>query len=493
MNTTNPSVKFLNMKNRLIPLLATGGLLLLPGCSLPKLETAAPSRKLPSSYGTSTEPGSSAKLGWEEFFHDADLKKLIRVALTGNQELKILAQEVRMAGNEVQARQGEFLPSFDLRAGAGLEKASRNTRDGVVEESHDIREGRSFPDPLPDFLVSADVSWEVDLWKKLRNARKAAALRFLASREGQNFVVTRLVSEVAEAYYELLALDSRLEALDQTIEIQKQSLKIAEAEKEAARGTELAVQRFQAEVRKNESERLLIQQEIVEVENRLNQLAGRFPESIDRSGVDFGEVALRKLKVGVPAELLRNRSDIRQAELELAAADLDVKVARARFFPSLELTAGLGYQAFNARYLTSSPESLVYGAAGELVAPVLNRKAIKAEYLSANAEQLQKVYQYQQTVIKATTEVVNHLSQIKNYSKSVALKRQQLASLEASVESATRLFQNARVEYMEVLLAQRDMMEARVELIEARRKELTAIVQTYQALGGGGRPLWTKP
>ena len=154
----------------------------------------------------------------------------------------------------------------------------------------------------------------------------------------------------------------------------------------------------------------------------------------------------------MPAQLLQNRADIRQAERELAAAGLDVRVARARFYPSLNLTAGVGYEAFNTRYLFNSPESLIYSVGGDLVAPLINKKAIQADYLTANAEQLQAVYDYQQTVLNAFTEVINRLSKVENYGKSIEIKKQQFASLEASVDSATKLFQNARAEYMEVLL-----------------------------------------
>lgn len=146
-----------------------------------------------------------------------------------------------------------------LGAGAGLEKTGRHTREGAVEESLEVAPGRRFPDPLPDFLVSANVSWEIDIWNRLRNAQRAAAMRFLRTQEGRNFTVTRLVAEVAQSYYELFALDDRLLTLNQTIEIQQQSLAIAEAKKKAGRGTELAVQRFQAEVQKNQSERSLIE------------------------------------------------------------------------------------------------------------------------------------------------------------------------------------------------------------------------------------------
>ncbi len=435
-------------------------------------------------YGN-TNYDNSAHLSQYEFFNDPALTGLIAEAMVGNQELKILAQEIRIACLEVQARSGEYLPFVTLGGRAGLEKSGRHTRAGAVEESLNVANGKAFPDPLPDFLVAADVSWEMDIWKKLRNAQSAAAYRYLGTREGRNYIQTRLVAELAESYYELLALDSRLDTLDKTIEIQKQSLRFAKAKKKAARGTELAVQRFQAEVRKNQSEKLIIQQEIIEAENRINFIVGRYPQPIDRAALEYIDLNLRALNVGVPSQQLQNRADIRQAERELTAAGLDVKVARARFYPSLTLTAGLGWNAFSTGYLFRTPESLIYGVAGELVGPLINKRAIKADYLSANAAQLQAVYNYQQTVLQAHIEVVNHMTKVDNYRQSIEIKKQQLQALEASVDSATKLFQNARAEYVEVLLAQREFMEAKMTLIETKQQQLAAVVNTYQALGGG--------
>ena len=132
-----------------------------------------------------------------------------------------------------------------------------------------------------------------------------------------------------------------------------------------------------------------------------------------------------------------------------------------------------------------TPEALIYNVAGNLVAPLINRKAIQAEYLSANARQLESVYNYQRVILNAFTEVVNRVSKVENYSKSIEIKKQQLESLEASVDVATKLFQNARVEYMDVLFAQRDLLDARMVLIDTKRQQLSAIVNAYQALGGG--------
>jgi outer membrane protein TolC len=263
------------------------------------------------------------------------------------------------------------------------------------------------------------------------------------------------------------------------------------ANKQAARGTDLPVQRFQAEVNKNQSEKLIVKQEIIEAENRINLLAGRFPQAVDRAKVDFINLNLRTLQVGVPAQLLANRRDIQQAEHEVAAAGLDVLVARAHFFPSLDIRGTVGYEAFNPRFLFN-PDALVADVAAGITAPLLNRQAIKAEYIGANAKQLQAIYNYQQVVLTAFTEVVNSFSKVDKYRASVALRQDQLNALEASVDVASRLFQTARAEYVEVLLAQRDLLDAKTGLIDTKKEQLSAVVRAYQALGGG-TVTWNSP
>ncbi|MEQ9410093.1 MAG: efflux transporter outer membrane subunit [Fuerstiella sp.] len=466
--------------------------MLLPGCRIPDLLRADHGKPVPATFNVESDSesgeGSSAHIDFHEFFNDPLLTSLIDQALVDNQELRILEQDIRIASNEAFSRSGEYLPFFFLGGRAEVDKPGAYTRAGAVEENLTAR-GKSFREPLPDFLVAANISWELDIWGKLRDAQRAACLRYLGTREGRNYVVTRLVAEIAENYYELMALDKRLETLDITIGLQQQSLEVATAMKEAGRGTELAVQRFQAEVRRNQSEKLIIAQEIIETENRINFLAGRYPQPVERASAEFIDLELSALSAGVPSQLMQNRADIRQAERELAAVGLEVDVARARFYPSLTLNAGVGYNAFDAKYLFSTPESLIYNVAGDLVAPVINRRAIEAEYCNANAEQIQAVYNYQRTVLNAFTEVVNRLSKVDNYQKSIAVKKQQLAALESSVDVATKLFQNARAEYVEVLLAQRDLQEARMVIIETRQQQLAATVNAYQALGGGMTPL----
>jgi outer membrane protein, multidrug efflux system len=460
--------------------------MLLTACSLPTSLVKRPESKVtPASFNNNAQDSiNTAKLKWKDFFTDPHLTALIDTALKNNQEYNILLQEINISRNEIKARKGEYLPFVGVGAGAGVEKVGRHTRSGAVEESTDIEPGRKFPSPLPDYMIGLNASWELDIWKKLRNAKKSAMLRYLATVEGRNFMVTNLIAEIATSYYELMALDNQLQILKQNIEIQQNALEIVKLEKLAAKVTELAVRKFEAEVLKNQSHLYDIMQSITETENRLNFLVGRFPQTVERNSQAFIDFKLDTIHAGIPAHLLQNRPDIRQAEQELAAAKLDVKVARANFYPSLRITAGAGYQAFNTNFLMM-PESMIYSIGGDLIAPLVNRNAIKAYYYSATSKQIQNVYNYERTILNAYIEVANQLSNISNLQRSYDLKVKQVEALTQSINISTRLFKSARADYMEVLLTQRDALESKFELIETKMQQMHARVNIYQALGGG--------
>ena len=460
--------------------------LLLNSCGIPKVTTKENSVELPSKFNVTTvDSSSAAEIKWKNFFDDENLNQLIDLALVNNKELNILLQKVAITGNEVQIKKGEYLPNLNLGAGADLEKVGKYTRNGSVEENLNIKEGEKFPDPLENYQVGLYSSWELDIWKKLRNSKKVAVMEYMASQEGMNFLRTNLVGEVATSYFELIALDNQLNNLEQNIEIQKNALEIVKLLKESARTTLLAVKRFEAEVQKNQSEIYNLKQEITETENRLNFLVGRTPQTIVRSSNNFMAFQPKFVNVGLPAKLLENRPDIRQAELELSAAKLNIKVAKANFYPSLGMKAGIGFEAFNPKFLFNSPESLLYSVAGEAMAPLINRNAIKAQYKNASAKQIQAAYEYEQTVLNAYIEVVNQLSKIDNLMNSYQNKDQQVKALDESVVIANQLFQSARADYMEVLLTQRDVLEAKMALISTKKDQFITMVNLYKSLGGG--------
>ncbi len=477
------------IKHNTIRLMVVGALaIMLPACSIPLLTTKKADTSLPASYANAAQnvdSANTANINWKEFFEDPNLSSLIDIAIVNNKEVNILAQRINIAKNEIQARKGEYLPFVNFGAGADVEKVGRYTRNGAVEESLEIKEGKAFPDPLSNYQFGLYSSWELDVWKKLRNATKVAVTEYMASIEGKNFLITNLVAEIANSYYELAALDNQLLNLEQNIQIQRNALEVTSQLQKYGRATSLAVKRFEAEVKKNESKQYVIKQQITEEENRINFLLGRVPQPIQRASAGFMDTKLKIMQAGIPSQLLENRPDIRKAELELAAADLNIAVAKANFYPSFAIRAGLGFQAFNPKYLLSMPESLAFSLAGDMMAPLVNRNAITAVYKNANATQIQAAYDYEQTIINAYGEVSNQVSNIDNLQKNYQLKSAQVDAMTQSVDVANQLFQSARADYLEVLLTQREALEAKTELIETKQKQISAMVNLYRSLGGG--------
>lgn len=461
----------------------------LSGCvpALVRNRSEEPGLKPPARYAAQPVAVKAVKADADPFgrasvalFASPALRKLVDEALAHNQELNIRFQELVVARAEVSGRRGEYLPKLRAGATAGVDRVGAFTSRGVNDE------GVGLPATMGDFGFGLIGSWEVDAWGKLRDEASSAEFRYRASVEARRFMVTQLVAELARSYYELLAIDAKLEVLRRNIALQARALVLIRVEKQAARVTELAVQRFEAEVAKYKSVLYETQQARVQTENRINFLVGRYPQPVTRQVAELKAPLPTGLKAGLPSELLENRPDVRQAELELGAAKLDVSAARKAFFPALSLDAKLGLGAFNPAHLLD-PGSIVGGLAGSLSAPLLNRAAIEAQYQSADARQLQALIRYEQSVLQAVTDVTTQLANLDNIQASYDTRAQQVARLEKSVEMSMLLFRAARADYVEVLLTRRDLLEAEIELIERRMQLRQAVVGLYQALGGGWR------
>lgn len=456
------------------------------GCQALKPTARTENKYTPATFNKTQDTVTVGTVNWREYFNDQNLIALIDTALKNNQELNIFLQEIEISKNEVRARKGEYLPFVGLGAGAGLEKSGEYTRMGAVEHQLEVKPGTAFPEPMQDYMLGASATWEVDIWKKLRNSKKAAAMNYLASIEGKNFLVTNLISEIADSYYELMALDNLLEIISRSITVQTDAFQTVVQQKAAAKVTQLAVNRFEAQMLNTQNLQYDIKQRIIELENRIRFLTAKFSAPVVRSSANFLTINLDSIQSGIPSQLLANRPDIRQSEFELEARKLSVKAARANFYPSLGIHAGIGFQAFNPVYLIS-PESMMYNLAGDLMAPLINRNAIKAAYNTANAQQVQAVYNYEQTILNAYLDVLNQLSKINNYNQSFETKNKEVEILVRSIGIANNLFNSARADYAEVLLTQREALESKMELVEIKMKQLNAKVNVYRALGGGWR------
>lgn len=428
---------------------------------------------------------NSGTTPWRQFFTDPNLVALIETALKNNQELMITLQEIEIAKSGVLAKKGRLTPTVSAGIGVGVKKAGRYTSEGAGDATTEIEPGKEMPDPLGNFEGGLTANWEIDIWKKLRTEKDAAVAHYLSTVEGKNFVLSNLIEEVADNYYELLALDNQLDIIQQYTKLQQRALEISKIQKEAAAATELAVKKFEAELAKSKASEFTIRQEITEKENEINALCGRFPQPIVRSKGDFMSMIPQTVYTGIPSQLLANRPDIKQAELELKSSKLDVEAARKEFYPSLEISATLGLEAFKPSYLVKLPESMAASLVGELAGPLINKSAIKANFQTADARQIQALYEYDKTILNAYLDVANLMSKVKNIDQYYKLKSEETQALEKSIDIANQLFKNSRADYLEVLLNQRDALDAKMELVEAKQKQLSTVVDIYKSLGGG--------
>jgi len=442
---------------------------------------------MPASYFGNIDSTNTASLNWKQFFSDKNLISLIDTALTNNWDVQIAYQRIQAAQSGVLSSKGALKPKVDASVAAGLSKFGLYTMDGAGNKGTEIYDGKDIPQHLPDYFIGLQTAWEIDLWGKLKNQKRAAIFRFLSTVEGKNLVVTELISELAASYYELLSLDETLKIINETIGLQENAFEIVKVQKEAAAANELAVKQFEAELLNTQGLKFEISQQIAETESRINFLVSRYPEPVIRDTTYFQNNVPAQLNAGIPFSLLQNRPDIRQAEFELAASKADVMAAKAAFYPSLNITGGIGFQAFKPGLLLIAPESIAYNLLGSLTAPLVNRAAIKAEFNRASAEQLQALYNYQKTILNGYVEVYNEIQRIRSLEQVFELKTRETNALTQSISISELLFRTGRANYLEVLFAQQNAIRAKLQLIETKKNEFLATVNMYKALGGGWR------
>jgi multidrug efflux system outer membrane protein len=461
---------------------------LLNSCKAPQMTSIQKPINLPEFF-TSGMPvdSSSAKVNWREYFADDYLVALIDSALQNNQDLKIALQQIEMARSGALASSAALKPRVSFAPTAALRRFGLYTMDGAGNITTDILPNKIVPIHLPDFLIGFQASWEIDLYKKLSNTHKSALTKVMASNEAKNYVVTNMVNEIASAYYELKALDAELAIIDEYTLIQENAVELIRIQKDAAAANELAVRQFEAQLYKLQEMKFGLQQGIIEQENTINYLMGRLPQPIARSTISIDSVKLKTASVGIPAQLLLNRPDLRQVELELQASRLDVQVARTAFLPSLNIGSVLGTQAFRPDLLITKPQSLVYGLIGGLAAPLINKRAIQTDFDFANANQLAMLGTYNKQIISAYIEVYNVLMLQRNLVQSHAIKSKESAVLVESIDISDKLYRNNRATYLEVLAAQENALETRIELVQIKKAQLQSQMNLYKALGGGWR------
>ena len=423
-------------------------------------------------------------IAWREFFVDPDLAALLEVALAANLDARVALQRLEAARAQYEAAGGALLPTVGAVADGGIRRFGLYTMDGAGNLGVPIYRGREIPRNLPDFRIGLQASWEIDLWGRLGAERDAAFHRLLATQEMAALVRTDLCAKVAELYYDLLAKDAESRVLADTIALQQRSLEAVGLQRAVGAVNELTRQQFEVQLRSLEAEQARVRIEIAALEAAVNSLCGRMPQPVQRGAVPLEQAALPSLARGVAPELLRNRPDVRAAELELAAAAADLESARAAFWPRLSIDGLIGVQAFRADLLADR-RSTTYGLVGGLVAPIWNRAALEAEFAGATAAELAALFTFQQVVTDATLELHNLLATLRLLEEVRTAQLQQVATAERSIGVAAELFRAGRATFVEVLGVQQASLQARLGLVQVERDRLRGTVALYRALGGG--------
>lgn len=453
-------------------------LIFLGSCKIAEPPNLPGLSEMPKTFTEGADTVSVGDIPWNEFFRDSHLVGLIESALDNNLDLLAAIQRVEMAQADFQLRRGALLPSVQGRVTANAGNLNnRMIGNGVPD--------RTRQNLNHNYFIGFQSTWEADVWGRLRNMRKAAYLRYLASDKGRQLIRTTLIAEVARLYYELLTLDNELEIVQKNIELQEVALEVIRIQKMGGRATELAVQQFTAQLLGTRALEYEIRQNIIESENNLNLLLGRYPEPIER-GVTIVEQPLpRSFRAGVPSDLLLRRPDIREAELNLTAAKADIEAARAAFLPSFIISPYAGLNATSAALLFQTPESIAIGALASMIAPIFNRREIRANYDRTVAQGMESVYAYQQTILEGYQEVVTGLARIDNYENMYELKAQEVEVLQNGVSTANDLFTTGYASYLEVITAQRGVLEAELERANIRMEIFLSVIELYRSLGGG--------
>jgi NodT family efflux transporter outer membrane factor (OMF) lipoprotein len=425
---------------------------------------------------------------WNVYFKDSLLVALIDTAIKNNPDMRIAEQRLYAAGAQFRSARQTLAPTINAAVSTGVTRFGDYTIDGVgnfdTNLSPNISDEQRIPNPVPDYFIGAAMTWETGLFGKLRNRKRAAYYRLIASREGKHLIQTQVVAQVAHLYYELLARDMELEIIRKTVAVQTQALEIINIQKQSGRINELAVKQFKAQLYDFQSHESIKVQEIIAVENALNELLGRYPQPIVRKDTLVLTDLPEMLQTGVPVSLLQNRPDVKQTEREWMASTAELKSAKAALYPNIVIDARMGYNGFNAPLLFD-PASFAYMIAGGMLMPVLNRNTLVAQHRVAFAQKNQSFYEYRKSMLKAVQEVQTELNKVQNYRTVSNYKTQEVLALREAVSISNELFYTGFATYIEVLLARQNRLRAELELADTYKEQFKASVQLYKALGGG--------
>lgn len=422
---------------------------------------------------------SLADRPWFELFQDPALTRLVSTALAQNFDLRIASERVLQARAALRITRTDQFPTADASAsevGARLSQRGAN---------------RAIPPGVnPDVSytqVGFSLGWELDVWGRLRRLTEAARAQYLATEEARRGVVTTLVADVTETYLALRALDLELAIAKRTRDAANDSLRLTQARRDRGVATALDVQQADQLLHLASAQIAGLERDATQTENALSLLLGRAPGDIPR-GLELETFKVPpSVPAGLPSSLLERRPDIRQAEQELVAANAQIGVAKAEYFPRISLTGIFGFQSRALSDLLTGP-ARIWTASATATAPIFNAGRTRANVKLAESVQRELVVNYQRAIYTALREVADSLAAYRKTSEQRSQQEQLVEALRASVRLSNQRYEGGIDNYLQVLDAQRSLFQGELDLARLRQLELSSLVQLYRALGGGWDP-----
>jgi len=433
----------------------------------------------PQWHTPSEGAGSVADLEWWQLFQDPVLRGLIETALEENKDLRLAVARVAEARAQLAVTRAAQFPQVD---GQGSYTNQRFSQKSFPFAAIGSFPGASVPQDF--YRTSVDLTFELDLWGRLRRGTEAARGDLLASAENARTVLTTLISDVAQSYFDLLELDREADVDRRTLASRQASLELVRRRFEEGLTNELDVRRAEQELATAAVAVPGVERRIAETGNRLSVLLGRNPGPIPRGGVLDAQTAPPQVPAGLPSMLLERRPDIRQAEQQLISANAHIGEAKAAFFPRISLTGMFGVESASLSELFTGP-SRAWQVGPTITLPIFHAGQLLGNLHAAEARQQQALIQYQQTIQQAFREVEDALV---FRAKASEIRTQQAVRVQAAqraVDIANLRYTNGLGTYLDVLDAQRQLFTAEIDLAGITRDQLTAVVQVYKALGGG--------
>ena len=420
-----------------------------------------------------TDSISMADLSWRQLFTDPYLVQYIEEGLQNNIDIRVAIQQVLMAEAYVKQGKAAYFPSINGKASVTHQEMSKNSQLGSFLSSRSSDQ----------FDLTASLSWEADIWGKIRSSKRASEADYLSTVAAHQAVKSRLISDIAATYYQLMALDSQLEVTKKGVMVRDSSVTTITALKDAGNVNQVAVNQNVAQYNQARALQVDLEVAIFKTENVLSILLAQEPRGYARSVLDDQDLQ-SDLKLGVPSTLLSNRPDVIAAEYNLVRAFELTNVARSNFYPSLTISATGGLQSLELDQLFNT-SSLFANIVGGLAQPIFNQRKIRTQKEVADAQQEQALLEFKRSLLVAGNEVSNALYAYNAETEKFEYRTLEVEALRKAEKDSNELLKNGYANYLDLLISRQSVLNSELNVIDSKLQQLLTIVDLYEALGGG--------